>query len=207
MDLTTYAGLQAAIADFLNRSALTTQIPGFIALAEAKFNRDERLRCRQALVRSQANLSNQFEQLPADYAEMWNLQLDTNPVTVMEYVTPQAADEWKTMWWAPAKPTKFTVVGNTMELVPPPDTTYSAEMLYFGLIPSLASNDTNWLLQLAPDAYLYGALLESAPYLRDDERIQVWGSMYNTILDQIRVNDQRATYNSGPVLMRVKTFG
>ena len=207
MDLTTYSGLQAAVADYLNRTDLTTQIPGFIALAEAKFNRDERLRCRQSLVRAQADLASQFEALPGDYVEMWNIQLNTQPVTVMEYVPPQVADQIKNDWWAPGKPTKFTVVGNTMELIPAPDATYSAEMLYFSMIPSLSTNPTNWLLQLAPDAYLYGALLESAPYLRDDDRIAVWGNLYNSILDQIRVNDQRATYNAGPIKMRAKTFG
>ena len=208
MDITTYTGLQATIADFLNRTDLTSQIPGFIGLAEAKFNRDERLRCRQGLVRAQANLANQFEQLPGDYLEMWNLQLNTNPVTVMEYVPPQVADQWKAQYFAPKKPSKFTVVGNTMELVPVPDTTYSAEMLYFARIPALsATNQSNWLLALAPDAYLYGALLESAPYLRDDERISVWMALYEKSLEQIRVNDQRATYNSGPIKMRVKSFG
>lgn len=208
MDLTTYSGLQSAIADFLNRSDLTSQIPGFISLAESKFNRDERLRCRQAIVRAQADLNAQFETLPSDYAEMWNIQLNTQPLTVMEYVPPQVADQWKARHWAPGKPTKFTVVGNTMELVPPPDGTYSAEMLYFGKITPLSSTNTsNWLLQLAPDAYLYGALMESAPYLRDDDRLSMWAASLNAILEQIRVNDQRATYNAGPIMMRAKTFG
>ena len=208
MDLSTYSGLQSAVADYLNRTDLTSQVPGFIALAEAKFNRDERLRCRQALVRAQANLSSQFETLPGDYTEMWNIQLNTQPITVMEYVPPQVADQIKARHWTPGKPTKFTVVGNTMELVPAPDGTYSAEMLYFSTLPTLSNTNTsNWLLQLAPDAYLYGALMESAPYLRDDDRLPMWSSSLNTILDQIRVNDQRATYNAGPLKMRSSTFG
>ena len=43
-DLTTYDGLQAAIADYLGRSDLTERIPTFIALAERRMNRELRLR-------------------------------------------------------------------------------------------------------------------------------------------------------------------
>ena len=42
MALTTYTGLKASIADFLNRDDLTSVIPDFVALAEAQINRDIR---------------------------------------------------------------------------------------------------------------------------------------------------------------------
>jgi hypothetical protein len=35
-------------------------------------------------------------------------------------------------------------------------------------------SSTNWLLTAYPDTYLYAALVESAPYLRDDERVALW---------------------------------
>ena len=38
MALTTFSGLKSSIADWLNRSDLTTQIADFIALTEADFN-------------------------------------------------------------------------------------------------------------------------------------------------------------------------
>ncbi len=39
MALDTYSGLKTTIADYLNRDDLTSAIPSFITLAEAKFNR------------------------------------------------------------------------------------------------------------------------------------------------------------------------
>jgi hypothetical protein len=51
---------------------------------------------------------------------------------------------------------------------------YTIEMVYRKNIPAFATNDPNWLLTLAPDLYLYGALLESAPYIKEDGRIQTW---------------------------------
>lgn len=39
MDLTSYTGLKAAIAAFVNRADLSDVIPSFIAMAEAQTNR------------------------------------------------------------------------------------------------------------------------------------------------------------------------
>ena len=70
------------------------------------------------------------------------------------------------------QPKYFTVFGTEMELAPTPDSAYTIEMVYRQNIPALATNDPNWLLTLAPDIYLYGALLESAPYIKKDAHIQ-----------------------------------
>lgn len=58
MDLSTFSGLKAAVADYLNRDDLTSVIPGFIALAEAKFNR--KLRARQMIKRATATIDSQY---------------------------------------------------------------------------------------------------------------------------------------------------
>ena len=50
MALTTYTELKASLADWLNRSDLTTTIPDFISLAEAQIERQ--LRTRQMIVRA-----------------------------------------------------------------------------------------------------------------------------------------------------------
>jgi hypothetical protein len=42
MAISTYSELQSSMADFLNRSDLTSVIPTFIALGEARMNRDIR---------------------------------------------------------------------------------------------------------------------------------------------------------------------
>jgi hypothetical protein len=38
---------------------------------------------------------------------------------------------------------------------------------------------TNWLSEYAPQLLLYGTLLEATPFLKNDERIPVWQSMYD----------------------------
>jgi hypothetical protein len=100
------------------------------------------------------------------------------------------------------QPLFFTIFGTEIELAPTPDAIYTIEMVYRSNIPALVSNETNWLLDLAPDAYLYGALLESAPYIKEDARIQVWGIGLQSALDDLNKLGLTSTFNAGPLAMR-----
>lgn len=65
-------------------------------------------------------------------------------------------------------------------IVPTPDATYPFEIVYYAL-PQLLddANQTNWVTEYAPQLLLYGTLLEATPFLKNDERIPVWQSMYD----------------------------
>ena len=80
MALTNYTELQASIADFLNRSDLTSVIPDFITMAEADMNRT--LRIKEMSVRTRAPLNSQYLKLPVDFLGMRNIELLTDPVTL-----------------------------------------------------------------------------------------------------------------------------
>lgn len=65
-------------------------------------------------------------------------------------------------------------------LAPTPDAAYPIEILYYELPPLLDDSiQTNWLTEYAPQLLLYGTLLEATPFLKNDERIQVWQNMYD----------------------------
>jgi hypothetical protein len=76
-------------------------------------------------------------------------------------------------------------------------------MVYRQNIPPLASNSPNWLLALAPDLYLYGALLESAPYIKEDDRIQTWGLGFTAALNDLNSLGMTSAFNAGPMTVRV----
>jgi len=97
----------------------------------------------------------------------------------------------------------FTVFGDEIELAPTPDQNYTVEMIYRMSIPSLGANAANWLLALAPDLYLYGALLESAPYIKEDGRIQTWGLGFTSALNDLNNLGLTSTFNAGPMTVRV----
>lgn len=206
MDLSTYSGLKAAVADYLNRDDLTSVVPGFIALAESKFNR--KLRMRQMVKRATATIDTQFFAYPADWLEARDFILSTNPITQMEFVTEDQGNALRaTTAIASGKPRYYTIIGSQIEVIPTPDTSYSGVLSYYAKIPALSdSNTSNWLLAYAPDLYLYGALLEASPYLKDDERLAVWGQLYESSKADIELADQRASVSSTPVV-RARSLG
>ena len=65
-------------------------------------------------------------------------------------------------------------------ITPSPATVQTLEILYYEQ-PRFLGDDfqTNWLTEYAPDLLLYAALLEAAPFLKSDERIQIWQGMYD----------------------------
>ena len=118
--------------------------------------------------------------------------MKTNPVTPLEYVTGESLNQLKATSSAVGRPTHYTNIGTEIQVFPSPDSSYTAELVYFRNVPKLSNtNTTNWLLELAPDLYLYGTLLQSAPYLRDDERITTWASLYAKKVLDIEESDQR----------------
>jgi len=206
MALDTFAGLKATIADYLNRDDLTAIIPSFITIAEAKFNR--KLRTRQMVKRANGQIETAFFAYPSDWLQAKEFQLNTNPIVRLQFVTEAYGDELKSnRYVSTGQPVYYTITGTQLEFIPTPDSTYSAELTYYAKIPALSdSNTSNWLLAYAPDLYLYGALLEAAPYLKDDERLAVWSQMYINSLGDIEVADQRASVSSTP-LVRARSLG
>lgn len=207
MALTTYTELKSSIADWLNRSDLTTVIPDFISLAEAQIERT--LRTRQMIIRANASFDAQYGAVPADFLEVKSLKLtSTNPITPMTYLNIDALDNEIAKYTASGRPKFFGVVGDQFRIVPTPDANYTTELIYYAKLTKLSSSvASNWLLTANPDIYLYGALLQAAPYLQDDARIQTWATLYERALNDAQTADDRASSSGGTLLTRAKTFG
>lgn len=84
-------------------------------------------------------------------------------------------------------------------VAPTPDAAYNFEVLYYERLQPLdSSNQTNWMTVYAPQALLYGSLLQAMPFLKNDERMQMWQAQYNAIMqtlvaeDKLRVADRQA---------------
>ena len=123
-------------------------------------------------------------------------------------MTIDALDAESTKFTASGRPKFFGVVGGQFRLVPTPDTNYATELTYYAKLSKLsASVATNFILSASPDIYLYGALLQAAPYLQDDNRISVWATLYERALNDLQTADDRASTSGGALLTRAKTFG
>lgn len=203
MALSNYTELQASIAGWLARDDLTSRIPDFVTLAEAKFNRTllhPRMETRTTLTVNTLLTDPEFLDLPSDFQTMRMVRLSgVTGKPRLQFMTQTQMDDFRYATDnVTDQPVYFTIVGDQIELAPTPNEDYDVEVLYRANIPPMASNATNWLLTLAPDLYLYGALLEAAPYMKKDERIAVWGSALATVLDQLNVHGYRQSFDSGP---------
>jgi hypothetical protein len=76
-------------------------------------------------------------------------------------------------------------------VAPTPTSAYSFEVLYYERIQPLDStNQTNWFTIYAPQALLYGSLLQAMPFLKNDERMGMWQQQYDLIIQTLKVEDQ-----------------
>jgi hypothetical protein len=199
MAIASYAELQTAIGNWLGRPAdpmIAPIIPDWIALTEARFNRELRLRAMED--RATADISSQYVALPVDFLALRNIQLNTNPLTTLEYMEPTAIDG---MWAGSAagRPRFFSIVNDEIQLAPSPDAVYQAEIAYWRKVPALTgTNQSNVILANAPDIYLFGALAEAAAYLGDDEHFGAWEARYQLALRRLQESDDRGNLGPAP---------
>ncbi len=196
MALTTYTELQDAIASFLDRSDLTSIIPTFIAMAEAQINRDVRHWKMES--RALATFDEGFETIPTDWVETVRLATasgnEIKRISSGEMLAIRDSGET-------GEARVYCFTAGQFEVYPVPDG--QAELIYLAKVPSLSgTNADNWLLIDAPDVYLYGSLVHSAGYLKDDNRAGLWGGMYAAAVENLNKQSAAARF-SGPLAMGV----
>jgi hypothetical protein len=141
--------------------------------------------------------------LPADFLELRDIYIDSRPRFTLSYLSPSAFSR-DARAAESGRPNFYTLRSNEFELAPIPDTTYTLVMLYYAKPDILSdSNTSNVFLANAPDALLYGALVEAEPYLMNDNRVAIWSNFYNAALDSLNVSDESSEYSGVPLKMSV----
>lgn len=204
MSIDSYSTLKSSIADFLNRDDLTSVIATFIRLAESRIDRE--LRHWRQEKRSLAELDAQYSAIPADYMAPIRLQITDNPTSeVAPISTAQMLQLRGDRNDRVGRPTHYALTAGSLELYPTPDMVYNASLVYYARVAALTdTNTTNWLLTEAPDAYLYGALVHAAPYLKDDARLQVWDGLYGQAITNLNLSAENAKYGGSGIVMKTR---
>ena len=199
----TYDSLAADIETYLERTDQATidKIPTFIMLAEQVLAADLKF-----LGNLTVATSNMVEgQATIDKPARWRKTVSMN-VTVSGQRQPVLLRKYEYLreyWPDPAQedvPKYYCDYDYTHWLVAPtPADDYSYEVLYYErLAPLDTSNQSNWFTQYAPQALLYGSLLQAMPFLKNDERMGMWQAQYDQIVnvlkteDTLRIGDRQA---------------
>lgn len=211
MGFANYTELQAAITGWLwDRDDLVARIPDFITLAEAAMNRNIRARDMETLYPFSSSAVSWA--LPADYREAISLDIVgsepsggvVNPASVQSF--RKAKSQYNVA--ENSRPAVYTVIGNNAYVAPTPQTSYSYELFYYAACPALSvAAPTNWMLTKNPDAYLYGTLMQAAPYLEDKDSIAIWQQSLTAVIADINNEAQKSIYQRSTLNAAIRPIG
>jgi hypothetical protein len=200
MSVSNYGELKTAVANWLERSDLTSRIPEFIAFGEDRIGTDLRVRAMETS--ADVTISGQTVALPARYLGTQSIHMDTD-ARRLEFLPRQRfwlADGSDTI----GEPKFFTIEGENFVFGPYPSTgSYTAKLFYYARFDALsADSDTNWLFTYARSLLLYAALVEASPYLEDDSRALTWAALYEDQIDRLHKADKRDRFPEGMITVR-----
>lgn len=186
--ITDYATLKTAIANWLARADLSTAIPEFIQLAESRINRS--LFVRERMQVASGTSTDGVIALPSDLDRIISLRVLRGGQMRPIYPVPPDRDTERTGLAA-----AYSVTGSNVSLIGTDDADYA--LTYYARIPALSdANSQNWLLAKEPGLYLYGALIEAAPYLKNDDRTTLWAQQFRAVLDDMNMSEEKARFAS-----------
>lgn len=178
-----YAELQAAVKRWIKRSDLDGDIRDFIALAEARMSHD--IADLPPMQRSAIVTTTPGQRsIPLPEGWMWAKYAKCVGGRDLDVVVPEAIDGSP---HTGGRPRRIAYAGGVAMVDPLPDAAHPITLAYVARIPAL-SNDApiNWVLQQAPQMYLYASLLEAMPFVAYDERAATWAGAYKVALDALR---------------------
>lgn len=194
----TYTSLVNDVETYLERTDQATidKIPTFIMLAEQVLAADLKFLGNIAVATSAMVQGANVIDKPARWRKTVSMNIVVNgrrqPVLLRKY-------EYLREYWpdptATDVPEFYCDYDFTHWLVAPtPDDDYTFEVLYYERVQPLDSNNqSNWFTQYAPQAMLYGTLLQAMPFLKNDERIAVWQAQYQQAVEMLKVEDLTRT--------------
>ena len=191
----TYDSLTTDITQYLERNdaAVVQQIPQFIMLAEFEIAQQIKTLGQQQVVESTMTVGNPIIQKPARWRKTTSMNLTTQsgeiqPIYLRKYeylrsYSPNVSSTDTPLYYADYNYDNWIVA-------PTPDFAYAFEVLYYERIQPLSSEtQTNWLTQNAPNAMLYGTLLQAMPFLKNDQR-QIFQQKYTEAMQVLKQEDQ-----------------
>lgn len=207
MAIDSYAGLKTAIQDWLLDQVDESTSETLIHLAEQALRRDRRVR-RQ--IEQSFTVDSESESLPSRFVELESLYHDGS--TYYHEIDTVSADHLaeikRRSGGEDGAPTHAALIdGSSIRFAPVPDEAYDLRLVWWETIPHLSdSAQSNWLLDDNSDIYLYAALVESAPYLHDEERLPMWRSELERRLVEMHKDSERKRY-SGSLVKQAPPIG
>jgi len=198
----TYDSLFTVVEQYLERKddAVVNQIPTFITLCEFEIAQQIKTLGQQQVVNAVMTANNAIIQKPARWRKTVSFNVTgssgtPSPVFLRKY---EYLLNYNT-GGSTGQPLYYADYDYDHWLVAPtPDSAYPFQVLFYERIAPLSSdNQTNWLTQNAPNAMIFGTLLQAMPFLKNDQR-QIFQQKYTEAMqvlsneDKLRLGDRQA---------------
>ena len=188
----TYDSLVSTIEQYLERNdaAVVDQIPTFITLAEFEIAQQIKTLGQIEVAQGVMSVGNPIIQKPARWRKTVSMSVtsggEKTPVFLRKY-------EYLTNYNAESSSGLPLYYGDydydNWYVSPIPDQGYTFEVLvYQRLQPLSSATQTNWITNNAPNAILFGALLQAVIYLKDDAR-QIFQQKYDMAMQALKAED------------------
>jgi hypothetical protein len=203
MSISTYSELQAAIADWMNRSDLDDAIPNFIALTEANMKKRFFTMGSESVATYEVVAGENRVPVPDSYMGIRSMHVQSSINSVLRMVS---MDKLKASYASATTgiPEVFTVASDYFVLAPTPDGEYVLELDYYRFDALSDTNTTNWILTHYPDLYLFGSLAEAKGYIKDEALISLWLSRYEKAAQELDERDKAERYGTD---LRSRPYG
>jgi len=185
----TYDSLVLNVQQYMERNDadFVAQIPNLIALAESSIAAE--LKTYMQLIVVETNLTSNVAVLnkPARWRKTVSMKISGEPVLLrsQDYVAQYTAES------STGKPLYYADYDyNNWNFAPIPNQSYPVEIIYYAEIQPLDSqNQQNLWTAVAPQAMLYGTLLQAQGYLKALDKLPVWKQYYTDAITALKKED------------------
>ena len=165
------------------------QIPRLIMMAEQAIAAEIKTLMQLNVVNTAVLANNAVLQKPARWRKTTSMKINGQPVMLkyMDYVSMYQSES------DPGVPLYYGDYDyDHWALAPVPNQTYPLQIIYFSRIQPLdVTNQENLLTREAPQALLFGTLLQAQGYLKNQEKLAVWKSFYTEAIAALKTEDQK----------------
>lgn len=202
MAMDTYTTIATKLEQWLNResmTALTDQTEDLIALAQRRAHRSDFN--AMLTVDSAYAIDAQYEAAPTNF-------LRAHSITIVDstsnYEVQGAPLQQVMAAGQSGRPRYYHTLGSNIYFGPIPDQEYTATIVYYQPLDILSTTvSSNWFSTNTPELILFGALMEAALFLKDDNRAQVWEARFNQVKNDILLAEGQMDKESGGLQVRV----
>jgi len=172
----TYTELQTAIQDFTENSetSFINNLPVFIRSCEDRILTVVDLEFFRKNATSQTTIGDPYISVPPDYLASFSMQITTaNYKDFLQLKDVNYLQEYNNSVATQTTPKYYGIFDvNNFILSPTPNLVYDIELHYYyrpASITSGAASGTTWISENAPNALLYGSLVEAYTYMKGEQ--------------------------------------